>query len=167
MNAIQFLREMHADARLRLKSILAAEHPSQANQQWRALLPLLDIHEQLEDRYVYTPLASAMGPGTPLGDWAQRHASDVAMVRQLIAGVEDAPSGTPAWQMAVGRVADALNRHVMTEEGQIFGRIEQAWDSERLEATGSEMRNQLRTVADKAGTRRRGAPTAGAAAAQG
>ncbi len=151
MNAIHFLREMHAETRLRLKRIVAVEDPAQAAQQWQALRPLLDLHEQLEDRFLYAPLATEVGPGTPLGDWAERHDGDVAVINQLLAGVDDAAPGAPEWRTAVGRVTDALSRHVMVEEGQIFGRIEQAWDPKRLERAGSEMRKELRDVAEATG----------------
>jgi len=34
---------------------------------------------------------------------------------------------------------DVLSKHVMDEEGQIFGRIEQVWGSARLEQVGQQM----------------------------
>jgi hypothetical protein len=139
MNAITFLRSMHADAKQQFKSILACDDFAQAERMWQQLQPILDVHEQLEDTLVYSPLATDMGPGTPLGDWAQRHDGEVAVVKELIAAVNAADGGTPRWQMAVARVSDALNYHVQNEEGQIFGRVEQAWDSERLESVGAEM----------------------------
>jgi hemerythrin-like domain-containing protein len=106
---------------------------------WQQLQPQLELHEKLEDTLLYAPLATEMGPGTPLGDWLERHDSEVATVKELIAAVEAADGGTPRWRTAVGRVADALNHHVMGEEGQIFGRIEQVWDAERLESVGAQM----------------------------
>ncbi|MBV9598508.1 MAG: hemerythrin domain-containing protein [Chloroflexi bacterium] len=139
MNAMALLRTMHSETKFRLKGILGSDQPAEAQQAWQALRPLLELHEKLEDEYVYTALAEEFGAGSPLGDWAQRHDGDVAIVAQLIAEVDAAQPGTPEWRMALGRVADALTRHVTDEEGQIFGRIEQTWDAARLESIGAEM----------------------------
>jgi hypothetical protein len=143
MNAIQLLREMHADTKVRFKLILAADDPSAALEQWRALQPLLDLHERLEDELVYTPVADESGSGTPLGDWDLQHESDVALVKQLIASVDEADAKTPDWRMRVARVMDALSRHVMDEEGLIFGRIEQLWGPARLETVGAQLQQSL------------------------
>jgi hypothetical protein len=139
MNAIRLLREMHAETKVRLKVILATEDPTEAHKQWQALRPKLELHEQLEDQFVYTPAANETGPGTPLGDWDVRHEADVAVVQRLIAAVDELDPAAPDWRLAVGKVADALNRHVTDEEGQIFGHIEQAWSAQRLEQVGAEM----------------------------
>jgi len=139
MNAIQVLRAMHADAKHQLKVILAADDPRQAQAQWQALQPVLELHEQLEDQFVYGPLSQEHGAGTPLGDWLLRHDADVQIVKELIARSDGFQPGTPDWRMGVGQVADALNKHVTDEEGQIFGRIEQVWDADRLSSVGGDM----------------------------
>ena len=143
MNAVQLLRQMHADTKVRFKVILATEDPIVAGEQWAALQPSLELHERLEDTYVYTPVAEECGPGTPLGDWDQQHEADVAVVRQLVEAVNQADPGTPEWRTRIGRVMDVLSRHVMDEEGQIFGRIEQFWGPARLESVGARMQQQI------------------------
>ena len=143
MNAVQLLRQMHADTKVRLKVILGAEAPGTAVAKWRELQPLLDLHEQLEDQFVYTPVAEECGPGTPLGDWDIQHEADVSVVQELIKSVDQADPATPEWRMRVARVMDALSRHVMDEEGQIFGRIEQLWGPERLEMVGAAMEKAM------------------------
>jgi hypothetical protein len=135
---------MHSDTKFQLKNILGLADAGKAQQLWLDLQPTLDLHEELEDELVYAPLAEECGPGTPLGDWLARHDSEVAIVKQLIASVGAQQPGTPEWRMAVSRVADALNKHVTDEEGQIFGRIQQAWDVDRLESVGAAL-EQART----------------------
>jgi hypothetical protein len=141
MNAIQLLRQMHADTKVRFKVILGADDAAGAAAQWEALQPLLDLHEQLEDDFVYTPLIEELqaGPGTPLGDWFLRHEADVALVKQLIAAAGQLDPATPEWRMGIGTIMDLLNKHVTDEEGQIFGRIEQVWSQARLEEAGQAM----------------------------
>jgi hypothetical protein len=143
VDAIQLLREMHADTKLRFKVILADEDPASAQQQWQRLKPLLDLHEELEDQLVYSPIADEQGPGTPLGDWLVRHDADVATVKELIADVDQLDPKQPEWRMSVARVMDVLFRHVMDEEGQIFGRISQVWGPDRLATVGAQLEKRI------------------------
>ena len=143
MNAIQLLRNMHTDTKLRFKIILGTEDPRVADQRWRVLQPVLKLHEEIEDTFVYLPLRQDMDPGTPLGDWAVQHDTDVDYVEQLIQASRDLEPATPEWRMCVARVMDALSKHVMDEEGQIFGRIEQVWDAHRLEEAGAQMQKRV------------------------
>ena len=147
MNAIRILRERHADTKQRFKVILASEDPATALQLWKELQPLLDLHETLEDEFVYAPIAEEMGPGTPLGDWALWHDADVTVAKELIATTGQVDPKRPEWRMSVARVMDTLSRHVMDEEGQIFGRIEQSWGPERLESVGADMSARLSKAA--------------------
>ena len=143
MNAFELLRHMHADTRVRFKVILAAHDPGAALAEWRALRSLLELHEQLEDEFVYTPAAEESGPGTPLGDWDVQHEADVMLVQGLIASVDQADPATAEWRMSVAQLMDVVARHVMDEEGQIFGRIDQLWGPERLESVGAAMEQAL------------------------
>jgi hypothetical protein len=147
MNAIQLLRTMHADAKLRFKIILGTDDPRVADQRWRTLQPVLKLHEEIEDTFVYLPLRQEMDPGTPLGDWAVQHDADVEYVEQLIQASRDLAPATPDWRMCVARVMDALSKHVMDEEGQIFGRVEQVWDADRLEQAGAQMQKRVAKAA--------------------
>ncbi len=158
MNAIQLLRQMHADSKVRFKLVLGADNPQQAAQEWRALQPLLELHEQLEDDFLYAPLAEEMPPGTPLGDWPFQHEADVAIVTQLIQATGQLDPATPEWRATIARIMDVLSKHVTDEEGQIFGRIEQVWDPARLEDAGQQMQ-KLRDGAAPARKPRSAAPT--------
>ena len=90
MNAIKLLRTMHADAKVRFKVILGLDDSAAANAAWHALQPVLKLHEELEDEFVYAPLQTEFGPGTPLGDWDIQHDADVAVVEQLVEAVRPA-----------------------------------------------------------------------------
>jgi Hemerythrin HHE cation binding domain len=139
MNAIQLLRQMHADTKMRFKVILSSDDPAHAAEQWGELQSLLELHERLEDEFVYAPLFEEMGGGTPLGDWAVQHEADVATVKQFVEAADQFEPATPDWRTIIGTIVDALNKHVADEEGQIFGRIEQVWDARRLEEAGQQM----------------------------
>jgi hypothetical protein len=139
MHAIKLLRGMHAETKVQFKIILGTDDPQLADQAWRALQPVLKLHEEIEDRFVYQPLQEESLPGTPLGDWAVHHDADVGLVERLILASGEPTPGTPEWRMCLAQVMDALSKHVMDEEGQIFGRIEQVWDTARLEKAGAQM----------------------------
>ncbi len=141
MNAIQQLRTMHADTKVHFKLILGTDDAASAKVQWEALQPLLTLHEQLEDQFLYSPLFEEMGLGTPLGDWEIQHDADVAIVQELIQSANRLEAASPEWRMAIGRVMDALNKHVNDEEGQIFGPIEEVWGPERLDQAGKQMQH--------------------------
>jgi hypothetical protein len=151
---------MHADTKVRFKVILAAEDPTVAGELWAVLQPMLEMHERLEDTYVYTPVAEECSPGTSLGDWDLQHESDVAIVRQLVEAVNQADPGTPEWRMRIGRVLDALSRHVMDEEGQIFGRIEQLWGPDRMESVGAKMQQEMTATARGGASKQAGVASA-------
>ena len=154
MNAIQLLRNMHADTKLRFKIILGTDDPRVADQRWRTLQPVLKLHEEIEDTLVYLPLRQEMDPGTPLGDWAVQHDADVEYVEQLIQASRDLAPATPDWRMCVARVMDALSKHVVDEEGQIFGRVEQVWDAARLKQAGAQMQELIDQPAEPKSTTR-------------
>jgi hypothetical protein len=143
MNALQLLRTMHADTKVRFKLILGTDDPNNAAQQWAELQPLLTLHELLEDEYLYAPVFKEMGPGTPLGDWEFQHESDVAIVEQLVEAAKELTPATPEWRMAIARIVDALTKHVSDEEGQIFGSIEQMWGPARLDQAGQQMQQTI------------------------
>ena len=139
MHAIALLRSMHADARTQFKLILGTSPPTAAADAWAALQPVLDLHEEIEDRFVYGPVRDEAGPGTLLGDWAVQHDADVEMIKHHIEQVAQFGTGTPAWQMAIAASFELLSKHVLVEENEIFGRIEQLWGAKRLAQVGKEM----------------------------
>ena len=94
----------------------------------------------------------------PLGDWAAQHDADVAVVEQLILESGQLTPGTPQWQMCVATAMDVLSKHVMDEENQIFGRLEQVWDAAQLEQLGAKMQ-ELMTKTTRTKPTKKSAPT--------
>src|SRR5207253_1279634 len=94
MHAIKLLRGMHAETRVQFKNILGTDDPQLADQAWRALQPVLKLHQEIEDRFVYQPLQEESLPGTPLGDWAVHHDADVGLVERVILASGELTPGT-------------------------------------------------------------------------
>jgi hypothetical protein len=158
MNAIQLLRTMHVETKLRFKVILGTDDPVVADQGWRALQPVLRLHEELEDEFLYKPLQTEFGLGTPLGDWIIQHDADVTIVEQLVAGSAELAPGTPEWKMCIATVMDVLSKHVTDEENQIFGRVEQVWAPPKLEQLGEQMQEVVSTSMSTQPTRTKSTP---------
>ncbi len=133
------LRSMHTDARTQFKLILGGSPPAAGADAWAALQPVLDLHEQIEDRFVYGPLQQEVAPGTLLGDWAVQHDAEVELIKHHIQRVAQFETGTPGWQMAIAASFELVSKHVLVEENEIFGRIEQLWGPKRLAQVGKEM----------------------------
>jgi hemerythrin-like domain-containing protein len=56
------------------------------------------------------------------------------------------PTTEDEWMDKVEELQDALVHHIEEEEGNIWPRIERAWDHAKLEAAGQEMRRRSRRL---------------------
>ncbi|MBV9170376.1 MAG: hemerythrin domain-containing protein [Chloroflexi bacterium] len=142
MRATQFLRTMHADQKRRFKVLLSAP-PAEAQRLWTELQPVLNLHEQIEDTLLYTPMREQHGPGTPLGDWHDEHERQVDLVKAMIADVGSLDAADPRWRMTVGKINDLLHKHIMEEELEVFPRVDQALGDEQSQQIGDRMQSML------------------------
>jgi hypothetical protein len=143
MDAILLLRQMHADQKVRFKQILGTPDPTIAAQLWAELQPLLELHERIEDVFVYEPLAMQQGPDTPLGDWDVEHDVQVGEVKKLIAQADTLQPADPTWRTLVGTINAMLHRHIMEEEMEIFPRIDMLWPPAERERAGKQMQAEI------------------------
>src|SRR3569833_4323292 len=88
MEATRFLRKMHTAQKIRYKQILSTRDATEAGRLWSELQPVLNLHEQIEDTYLYGPISKQMGPGTPLGDWAVVYDTEVAEVKAVLGDLD-------------------------------------------------------------------------------
>jgi hemerythrin-like domain-containing protein len=116
---------------------------------------VLNLHERLEDQFVYGPLRDEVEADSLLGTWAVEHDEDVALIKQQLQQADGIKAGTPAWQMAVASAFELLSKHVLVEENEIFGRIEQRWSQERLADVGAQMEAIVTTESTSTGAARK------------
>jgi hemerythrin-like domain-containing protein len=139
MNAIQLLKSEHDKARQMFAQIEQAS-ADRRGRLWATLKPELTIHEQMEETALYGPVAAEIGSSDQvLQEWNEHHHDEVGELEALIGelgGLD--PSGAP-WMEKLQELQLTLEHHIEEEEGEIWPRIEQAWDESKLEHAGQQM----------------------------
>jgi len=137
MNAIEFLESQHKEAKAAFQKIEAASE-SQRGALWKHLSPELKLHEQIEEKYLYSPVSKdASDPA--LVSWPDRHAAEVHEAERLISAIDSGSPGDRNWLQDVKHLHTALEAHIKEEEGAIWPKIEQVWSTSRLEDAGKKM----------------------------
>jgi hemerythrin-like domain-containing protein len=136
MDALEELREMHVEAKATFGKIEQADPVERAGL-WAKLRPELELHEQIEERFVYDPVAEDVGESDPvLARWEQQHEDEVGEADAQMARIGELDPRDDAWLDEVMTLRDTLAEHIAEEEGQIWPRIRQAWEQEKLDDAG-------------------------------
>jgi Hemerythrin HHE cation binding domain len=136
VDALEELRQMHVGAKAAFQDIAGAD-PGERGALWGKLVEDLQLHEQIEERYVYDPVAKEAGPTDPvLAAWEGQHESDVRTADALIAKIRVLKPASDAWLELVATLRATLEVHIAHEERDIWPRIRTAWGNDKLEAAG-------------------------------
>jgi hemerythrin-like domain-containing protein len=139
MNAIQLLKSEHEKAKQAFEQIQAAS----ANQRaplWAKLEPELKVHEEMEEVALYGPVAQELGStDETLKEWHEHHQEEVTEAEALMQEIDGLDSTSDDWVEKVEELQEALEHHIEEEEGDIWPRIQQAWDQSKLESAGQRM----------------------------
>ncbi len=139
MNAIQLLKSEHEKAKQAFAEIQAAA----ANERtllWAKLEPELKAHEEMEEVALYGPVAQELGSTDPtLTEWHEHHHDEVTEAEALIQEINGLDSTSDDWVEKLEELQEALEHHIEEEEGDIWPRIQQAWDQPKLESAGQQM----------------------------
>jgi hemerythrin-like domain-containing protein len=139
MNAIQFLKNEHEKAKRAFGDIQAASADERA-QLWAKLEPELKTHEEIEEATLYGPVAQEVGTrDRTLKEWQEHHHEEVAEAEALIEEIDGVDPTADEWMDKVEELKETLEHHIQEEEGNIWPRIEQAWDRSKLEHAGQQM----------------------------
>lgn len=150
MDAIQFLKQEHQDAKSAFEKLLAAA-PAERGALWGELEPELRAHEKVEEQCLYGPIARDGASDPALLEWvSDRHQDEVHEVEGLIEETQGLHPEDGRWLATVRQIKAALEDHIRQEEQDIFPRVGQIWDQTRLEEAGREMRQ---SKAEKTGRR--------------
>lgn len=140
MDALELLREMHVAAKAAFGEIQGAE-PAAREALWRKLQPQLEVHEQIEERFVYDPVAAEAGAADPvLARWEDEHEVQVAEADEVIAAIDRGDPASDAWLATVAQLAQTLEVHIAHEENDIWPRIREAWSHDRLDQAGRQVK---------------------------
>ncbi len=136
MDALEILKQMHVEATAAFEQIDAADAGGRGAL-WAELQPKLELHEQIEERFVYDPVAREAGPSDPtLAGWEQEHELQVQDADAAMARIDGLDPEGDAWIEAVDSLAATLSRHIEHEENDIWPRIRRAWGDDRLAEAG-------------------------------
>jgi hemerythrin-like domain-containing protein len=139
MNAIQFLKNEHEKAKRAFEEIEAASGDQKA-QLWAKLEPELKTHEEIEEVALYGPVAQDVGPkDETLKEWQEHHHEEVIEAEALIEEIDGLDPTADEWIAKVRELKGTLEHHIQEEEGNIWPRIERAWDRSKLEHAGQQM----------------------------
>jgi len=139
MDAVQFLLEEHQKVKNKFTEIEAAG-PQQRAQMFQQLVPELKIHEEIEDTYLYGPIAAdPAAQGTKAAGFEEHQDKDVEQLEKKIQKLMQTDPAGDDWLSQLHEVRDTLMDHVREEEQEILPQIAQIWDREKLNFAGQEM----------------------------
>src|SRR5690349_17447453 len=108
MDAIEMLRQQHVEANSAFQGIEAAS-PDQRGGLWSKLHPELKMHEQMEERFVYDPVARDVGQRDPmLKGWHDRHHTEVGEAERMIGQINGMNASDPHWLEMIGQLGATL-----------------------------------------------------------
>jgi hemerythrin-like domain-containing protein len=150
MNAIQLLKTDHETAKRMLGQIQSAR-AEQRKEMWKKLEPELKVHEQMEESSLYGPVAKELGAkDEKLRDWQGHHHKEVSQLEGVLKELDRLDPAEDTWIRKLGELRQTLEHHIQEEEGEIFPRIERAWDTSKLEQAGHQMETMKRQATGKA-----------------
>jgi len=149
MDAIQFLKQQHEEAK-RMFGRIEQAAAGDRGQLWSKLRPKLEAHEQMEERYLYGPVADDAGDtDSVLAEWEQEHSDEVTEAESMIHRINGLNPSDEGWLTHVKELRSALEQHIEQEEGTIWPRIRRVWDAPKLEQAGRQM-EAMKGKADRA-----------------
>jgi len=137
MNAIQFLKKQHEEAKAGFQKIEQANE-GQRGQLWKHLSPELKLHEQMEQKHLYGPV-SKESKEPVLASWPERHAREVKEAEQLMATIDGRAPQDSEWLASVKRLHKALEDHIKEEEREMWPKIQAAMKPAELDEAGRKM----------------------------
>jgi hemerythrin-like domain-containing protein len=141
MNGIEILHQMHEEAKSAFQRLEQAD-PGQRLGLWDKLQPELVVHEQVEEKYVYHPVAQEVGSRDDmLASWDLRHHEQVLEAEGKISKINMADPLGSEWLDLVRQLKMTLEQHIQTEEQEIWPRIQQTWGADKLDHAGAEIQS--------------------------
>ncbi len=138
MDALEVLKQQHIEAHSAFAKIKAAGAADRATK-WTALQPQLEMHEQIEEAFVYDPVAEDASEDPVLAGWEDEHEAQVAEANEVIARIDALDPVEDGWLQLVSTLGATLDAHIAHEEQDIWPRIRKAWPQVKLDQAGAKM----------------------------
>lgn len=138
MDALETLKQQHVEAQAAFKKIKVTGATERAKE-WTALEPQLELHEQIEEAFVYDPVATDASDDPVLAGWEGEHEAQVAEANEVIAKIDAIDPTEDRWLQLVSTLGATLDTHIAHEENDIWPRIRRAWTQDKLDRAGKQM----------------------------
>lgn len=138
MDALEILWHMHREAEDSFQKIEDAE-AGQRGGLWAKLRPELEMHEQMEEQFVYDPVHNDCGSDSMLMAWHEEHHTQVEEATRLIHMIGGLEPRDEMWLNHVMELRLMLARHIQREEHDIWPHIKQVWGQENLDRQAGPM----------------------------
>jgi hypothetical protein len=139
LDALKILKDMHVEAKAAFDKIEAAP-PAKRGALWAKLHPELELHERIEERFVYDPVGREAGATDPvLARWEEEHEAQVRDADALMARIGKLDPADAGWLKDVTALAATLAKHIKHEEDDIWPRIRRAWGEDKLAHAGRQI----------------------------
>jgi hemerythrin-like domain-containing protein len=150
MDAIQMLKQEHEQAKKMFAQIEPASG-DERGQLWKKLKPELKLHEQMEERALYKPVAKDVGSkDRKLSEWENHHRAEVSELESMIKEIDELEPSAKQWMEKIKELRQTLEHHIQEEEGEIWPRIQQVWEREKLAEAGEQMETMKRQAKQQA-----------------
>lgn len=136
VDALEELRQMHIQAKEAFHRIEGAP-PDQRAGLWAKLRPELELHEKIEEQFVYDPVARDVGPrDETLKAWDGEHEQQAQEADGIIARIGELDAKDGRWITEFETLVTMMDRHIAHEEQDIWPKIRQEWGEDKLERAG-------------------------------
>jgi len=132
MKATDLLKKQHRTAEAIFKKLLSHGAIS-APALLMELADDLAAHMEIEQKILY-PAARAVDRALVLESYEEHALAELALKRLLACAISD-----ETFRAKVTALRELIHHHVEEEEGELFPKLEKAFDAQRLKALGKEM----------------------------
>lgn len=136
-DALEELRDMHVATHEAFHKIDVAPADERAGL-WAKLRPELELHEKIEEQFVYDPVARDVGSRDPsLRAWESEHEQQAREADAVIARIGDLDPRQDGWISEFHELVAMMDRHIRHEEDDIWPRIRREWGEQNLKNAGT------------------------------
>lgn len=137
MDALEELREMHVAAKDAFRRIESTSDVTQRAGMWAKLRSELELHEKIEEQFVYDPVARDVGSRDALlRAWEKEHEQQARSADAMIDEIGKHDPRDAMWIESFRALVEMMDTHIAHEEREIWPKIRSEWGEQNLEKAG-------------------------------
>jgi hemerythrin superfamily protein len=137
MDVLTFLKDEHDEIKSVFKKLQKASG-NEAQRLWEQLSSMVNLHEELEEKYFYPRLReSSRVEDLVLESYQEHHVLDL-----LMGEISALKPSDEAWQPKIKVLQENTEHHIEEEEGELFPKVRKIWDTDMRGRVGEEMERE-------------------------